>query len=140
MNLLRTISIIALWGTAVSWPIASHSEDKPRPAAGSEATHVQAAEAARLVEESKVTVLDIRTPGEYQGGHIKGAVNIDFNAADFEAKLRELDRSKPYLVHCQGGGRSGRSLKTFVKLGFAKIYHLDGGVSAWEDAGKPLEK
>lgn len=136
MNLLRTIPIIALWGAAVSWPVASHSEDKSRPSA----THVQAAEAARLVDENKVTVLDIRTPGEYQGGHIKGAVNIDFNAAEFEAKLRELDRAKPYLVHCQGGGRSSRSLKTFAKLGFEKIYHLDGGVSAWEDAGKPLEK
>jgi rhodanese-related sulfurtransferase len=92
-------------------------------------------------EEKKVTVLDIRTPEEFGEGHIAGAKNLDFlKSTEFEAKLKELDKSKPYLVHCQSGGRSSRSLKVFKKLGFETIYHLDGGLGGWQAAGKPVEK
>lgn len=139
MNIHRIARAVAA-GVFLAAPFVSSADGKKQPASKTGATHVQAAEAARLVEENKVTVLDIRTPAEYQGGHIKGAKNIDFNAKDFESQIQVLDKSKPYLVRCQGGGRSSRSLKLFQKLGFEKIYHLDGGISSWEDAGKPLEK
>lgn len=112
------------------------AQDKKTPAV----SHVKAAEAARLVEEGKVTVLDVRTPEEYRDAHIKGAKNIDYNASDFAAKVRELDKSKPYLVHCKSGGRSTSSLATFKELGFEKIIHLDGGFTGWEAAKLPVEK
>ena len=105
------------------------------------AIHVKADAAAKLVQEKKVTVLDIRTADEFGEGHIAGAQNIDFlQGAEFEAKIKELDKTKPYLVHCQSGGRSGRSLKVFKSLGFEKIYHLDGGFGDWQAAGKPVAK
>jgi rhodanese-related sulfurtransferase len=103
-------------------------------------THVKAAEAAKLVEGQKVTVLDVRTPEEFREGHIKGAKNVDFNAPDFAARLRELDKTKPYLLHCKSGGRSSNSLATFKELGFEKIFHLDGGIMGWEAAKLPVEK
>lgn len=108
--------------------------------ADAEVKNVKADEAAKLVEAGKVTVIDVRTPDEFKGGHIKGARNIDISSETFERDLAALDKSKPYLVHCQGGGRSTRSLKTFEKLGFKDIYHLDEGFSSWEEAGKPVEK
>lgn len=103
-------------------------------------THVKAAEAAKLVEGGKVTVLDVRTPEEFREGHIKGAKNIDYHAGDFAAKVKELDKSKPYLVHCKSGGRSTSSLATFKELGFEKVIHLDGGFTGWEAAKLPVEK
>lgn len=102
--------------------------------------HVKADEAAKLVEAGKVTVIDVRTPDEFKGGHIKGAKNIDISSETFERDLAALDKSKSYLVHCQSGGRSTRSLKTFEKLGFKDIYHLDEGFGGWEETGKPVEK
>lgn len=69
---------------------------KDNPAA---VTHVDAGQAAKLVQEKKVTVLDIRTPDEFKEGRIAGAVNIDFNGKSFEAEIAKLDKSKPYLVH-----------------------------------------
>lgn len=122
---------ITLFLTALSL-----AEDKKTAAV----THVKAAEAAKLVEGGKVTVLDVRTPEEYREGHIKGARNIDYNAGDFAAKVKELDKSKPYLVHCKSGGRSTSSLATFKELGFEKIIHLDGGFTGWEAAKLPVEK
>ena len=101
--------------------------------------HVNAEDAAKLIQAGKVTVLDVRTPDEFNEGHIKGAKNIDFSAPDFATKLAEVDKSKPVLVHCQAGGRSTKSLPALEKLGI-EIYHLDGGIDAWVQAGKPVTK
>lgn len=102
--------------------------------------HVKAEEAARLVASGTVAVVDVRTSDEFKDGHIKGAQNIDIMDKDFEAQIAKLDKSKPTLVHCQAGGRSTRALKTFEKLGFTHVIHLDDGFAAWEEAGKPVEK
>ena len=51
--------------------------------AADKVTHVNAEDAAKLIQAGKVTVLDVRTPDEFNEGHIKGAKNIDFNSADF---------------------------------------------------------
>jgi rhodanese-related sulfurtransferase len=102
--------------------------------------HVDAAGAAKLVTDKKVVVLDIRTPKEYQAGHIAGAKNLDFYERDFAQKLATLDKATPYLVHCAAGGRSTKSLDQFKKLGFKSVVHLDGGFKAWEKAGQPVEK
>jgi rhodanese-related sulfurtransferase len=103
-------------------------------------THVKAPEAAKLVQEKKATVLDVRTPEEFKEGHIEGAKNVDFKSPDFAAKLKEMDKSQPYLVHCRAGGRSTSSLKVLKELGFEKIFHLDDGLSAWEEAKLPVVK
>ena len=71
-----------------------------------------------------VTVLDLRTPGEFVAGHIAGATNVDCRAQDFAARLEGLDRNQPYLVHCGTGRRSTNSLPEFAKLGFKQIIHL----------------
>ena len=105
------------------------------------ATHVLAAEAAKLVAEKKVVVLDVRTADEFKDGHIEGAQNLDFlKTAEFKSQVEKLDKTKPYLVHCQAGGRSGKSLKIFKDLGFENVYHLDEGFGGWEDAKLPVTK
>ncbi len=101
--------------------------------------HADPEQAAKLVAEGKVVVLDIRTPAEYQAQRIAGATNLDFRAPDFEQRLGTLDRNAPYLLHCASGNRSTRSLPIFEKLGFQSITHLDGGIRAWITAGKPTE-
>jgi rhodanese-related sulfurtransferase len=103
-------------------------------------TNVQADVAAKLVAEGKVTVLDVRTPEEFAEGHIAGATNINFMAKDFSTEITKLDTNKVYLVHCASGGRSKRCLPQLKQLGLKQIYHLDGGFSAWEEAGKPVAK
>ena len=102
--------------------------------------HVDAEAAAKLVAEGKVTVLDVRSPDEFTEGHIKGAKNVNILDKDFEKQLQTVDKTKPVLVHCQAGGRSTRSLPTLEKLGFTEVYHLDGGLNAWQKAGKPVAK
>jgi rhodanese-related sulfurtransferase len=104
------------------------------------AKHVKADEAAKIIADGKVAVIDVRTPDEFKDGHIQGAKNIDIMGNDFEAQLAKLDKTQPTLVHCQAGGRSTRALKVFEKLGFTNLIHLDEGFGGWEAAGKPVVK
>jgi len=102
--------------------------------------HVKADEAAQIIADGKVAVVDVRTPDEFKDGHIKGAKNIDIMSSDFAAQLGKLDKTQPTLVHCQAGGRSTRALPIFEKLGFTHLIHLDDGFGGWESAGKPVVK
>ena len=94
----------------------------------------------KLRQQTNAVVLDVRTPKEFAAGHIPGAVNIDWNAADFGKKVAELDKSKTYLVHCAVGGRSAKASDKMTALQFIDVYNLEGGMKAWEKAGKPVEK
>ena len=98
------------------------------------------AEFDKLRKEKNTVVLDVRTKKEYDAGHIAGAVNIDWNSADFEKKVAELDKSKTYLVHCAGGVRSAKACDKLGTLKFPKLFNLEGGLKTWEKAGKPVEK
>ena len=90
-----------------SQPTAELSEESANPEATPDAMpsaykveNVDAASAAKLIAENDgVIILDIRTPAEFERGHLKGAVNIDYMAADYAEKLGELDKEKTYLVH-----------------------------------------
>jgi len=97
-------------------------------------------EFARMAADKQNVVLDVRTPGEFSAGHIPGAVNLDYNAPDFQAKAAALDKSKTYLVHCAVGGRSVRACEKLSRLDFPNLYNLPGGFKAWAKAGQPVEK
>jgi rhodanese-related sulfurtransferase/thioredoxin-related protein len=97
-------------------------------------------EFARMAADKQNVILDVRTPAEFSAGHIPGAVNLDFNAPDFQAKAAALDKSKTYLVHCAVGGRSVRACEKMSRLDFPNLYNLPGGFKAWAKAGQPVEK
>jgi rhodanese-related sulfurtransferase len=110
----------------------------PLAASDTLVVHATAAEAAKLVKEKKVLVIDVRTADEFAEGHIEGAQNIDFRSTKFEGNLAAVAKTQPVLVHCASGGRSTSALKVFQKLGFLNVTHLDGGFAAWQAAGKPV--
>jgi rhodanese-related sulfurtransferase len=97
-------------------------------------------EFAQMAADKRNVILDVRTPEEFSAGHIPGAVNLDYNAPDFQKKAAALDKSKTYLVHCATGGRSVRACEKLSHLDFPNLYNLPGGFKAWAKAGKPVEK
>ncbi len=107
-------------------------------------TAVSAKEAVALIETHKgdpgFVILDIRTPGEYQSGHIENAIMIDFYSKTYAQEVNRLDKGKTYLIHCRSGNRSTRSMALFEKLQFQKIYHLSSGINGWKSEGLPLVK
>jgi rhodanese-related sulfurtransferase len=113
-----------------------------RAAEGKEAHHqnVSPDEFEKLSKEPNTVIIDVRTPKEYAAGHIKGSILIDYSGKDFEQKIKDLDKSKTYLVHCASGGRSAQACGKMDAFEFPKVVNLMGGIRAWEKAGKPVEK
>ena len=85
-------------------------------------------------------IIDVRTPEEFQAGHLEGALNIDIYSADFESRLRQLNMGRQYLVYCRTGVRSAQASQTMANLGFARIFNMQGGISDWAAAGYPVTK
>jgi rhodanese-related sulfurtransferase len=94
----------------------------------------------KLRKQTNAIVLDVRTPKEFVAGHIPGATNVDWYASDFEKKASGLDKSKTWLVHCAAGRRSASAADKLTGLRFTNVYNLEGGFTAWQKAGKPVEK
>lgn len=69
-------------------------------------------------------VLDVRTPGEYAGGHLEGAVLLDLTGGDFAAALPGLDPDTEYVVYCRSGNRSGQAVSMMVQAGFPAVTDL----------------
>ncbi len=87
---------------------------------------------------SHVVLLDVRTPEEYNRGHLHNAININILDETFTQTVNKLDKKKPVYVYCQVGGRSTRASEKLKALGFVNIVNLMGGYSAWQKAGKPV--
>jgi rhodanese-related sulfurtransferase len=85
-------------------------------------------------------VIDVRTSGEFDEGHIEGAINVNYNSPGFNAELETLDKKKTYLIYCRTGNRSSDSVDIMVKLGFEKIYRIKGDIVAWKSENLPLVK
>ncbi len=94
-------------------------------------------ESQELIKQG-ATALDVRTKEEYASGHVPEAVNIDFYDPTFEEKLKELDKTKQYVVNCQSGGRSSKATALMEQLGFADARNVSGGITAWKGAGLPV--
>ncbi len=99
---------------------------------------VSAEEAQALAADPTVSIIDVRTADEFAQGHIANASEIDFYATDFRTKLEALDRNGHYLIYCHSGNRSGQARTLMAELGFSDVADLDGGITAWTAAGKPV--
>lgn len=82
-------------------------------------------------------LLDIRTPGEFEADHIRGATNLDFYSESFRDDLDELKKDRTYLVYCQRGERTQETLALFRELGFRRVYILFEGFKEWTAYGFP---
>ncbi len=100
---------------------------------------VNVSDAEKLIQDVGVFLLDIRTPEEFQQGHIPGANLIPM--AQLTERLKELpkDKTQPILVYCRNGDRSGRAAQLLYQSGRKDIYNLSGGLRAWAAAQKPVQ-
>ena len=97
-------------------------------------------EMKELSQLEDVQLIDVRTPEEYVEGYIEGFRNIDFYSETFQDDIEKLDKSKPIIVYCRSGGRSGKCSKLMQEKGFTKIYDLDGGITKWKSEGNAVVK
>ncbi|WP_339700481.1 rhodanese-like domain-containing protein [uncultured Marixanthomonas sp.] len=85
-------------------------------------------------------LVDVRTTEEFGVSHLKDAQNICVTDADFQEKIKDLDKTKPVYVYCRSGGRSARAAKILEENGFTKVYDLQGGITSWDEQGLETEQ
>jgi len=91
-----------------------------------------------LLASATKQVLDVRTPDEYNSGHLSGATNINFYDSDFARQIARLDKKTPVFVYCKAGGRSAKAAEALQAAGFSAIYDLAGGMMAWANEQMPV--
>jgi len=100
-----------------------------KPAAGTSTVDVKGVEKAAA---EGVRLVDVRSVGEFEGGHIPGAQNVPLDQVQSVAS--QWEKSAPVLVYCQTGSRSAEAVSMLEGLGFTKILHFDKGIIAWTGA------
>ena len=118
-------------------------------------TNVSSEAAHNLINASKgdpnFVILDVRTAIEYMTMHIDQAVNVEFLSINidsasttgsisgqFEKNISAKNKSKTYLVYSKAGLLSAVAAGIMEKLGFTKLYNMQGGISQWETDGFPV--
>jgi rhodanese-related sulfurtransferase len=94
----------------------------------------------KMTTKKKNMLVDVRTPEEVSEGHLPGALNINFLGENFSQEIETLNKNKTYLLYCRSGSRTRKAADQMQKAGFKKVYMLEGGITAWNEAGKPVEK
>lgn len=89
------------------------------------------------VKKGKAYLVDVRTPEEYQQGHLQNSSLVDFKATDFETNIKKLPKEKPVYLYCRSGNRSGKAKALLTQWGFQEVYNI-GGFQDLAGEGLPI--
>lgn len=103
---------------------------------GGDVTARQVAEMLR--KDTSIILVDVRTPEEYQQGHIKGARLMDFYSAEFHAMMQTLPKEKPVILYCRSGRRSDEAMKFLTSIGYSRVFNMLGGIVQWKKDRQPV--
>lgn len=79
--------------------------------------------------------IDVRTPQEFAGGHLQGAVGMNVEDPAFASQIATLDKNATYVVYCRSGRRSTIATDAMSGDGFTKVFNLSGGIDDLAAAG-----
>lgn len=82
-------------------------------------------------ELNSVILVDVRTPEEFDAGHLDGALNINWFDSDFAKQMEAISTKETVYVYCKKGGRSAKAQKLLDSLGYLKVINLEGGYDAY---------
>ncbi len=108
----------------------SHTAETQVQQSATIAKNVNVQEFKELIKNEEGTIVDVRTPGEFNQGNIKNAKNINVSG-NFAEEIQKLDKNKPVYLYCRSGGRSSRAMQMMTQMGFKEVYNLMGGYMAW---------
>jgi rhodanese-related sulfurtransferase len=83
----------------------------------------------RLTNHKGMILIDVREPHEYNKGYIPGAVNIPLS--QIKDRYNEIPKDKEIYLYCRSGKRSKQSAKHLIREGYTDLFHLQGGIMAW---------
>lgn len=91
---------------------------------------ISADDALELIDTADAVLLDVRTPSEYNDGHIEGATLLPLSDIESTIETAIPDKSTPIIVYCRSGNRSAEAIDILIELGYTDVYDL-GGIIDW---------
>ena len=117
---------------ACSQPMSSDtSSSSATSSTGTGYTVIKPSEAKSMIDAGNVTVVDVRTQSEYEDAHIEGAVLVPLDTIGDSDIAALPDKDATLIVYCRTGVRSAQASAALVKLGYAHVYDMDGGITSW---------
>ena len=89
-------------------------------------------------QNSDYVLIDVRTPAEYDLGHIPNALNYDFYSKSFESKILTLSKNESVILYCRTNNRSNKTAKILKEKGFKEIFVIEGGITEWVKNGNDI--
>jgi rhodanese-related sulfurtransferase len=128
-NNIWLIGIALISGGALLFPFLQRR--------GPKVNHYQA---TQLINQGKTLLLDVRTADKYADGHLQGSKNIPL--AELANRIKEIEKSKnsTVITVCDFGKISVNAAAILAKAGFANVFSLEGGITAWKAQGLPTVK
>ena len=147
LNFMFLPFFAAVFFVFTAWNVHAQLNKPEEPSSPRQATIIKKLapkEALELIQKNSknpgFVILDVRTPEEFESGHIERAININYHTDTFVEDLNKLDKNKTYLVYCRTGRRSGDTVDIMTKQGFKELYRTDGDIVKWKSEGLPLVK
>ncbi|MDB6099629.1 MAG: hypothetical protein JWN58_2332 [Gammaproteobacteria bacterium] len=100
---------------------------------------LSAMQAVRLINQGAL-VIDLRSKDLYDAGHIVDARNVPAAELASQAETLKKWRDKNVIIYCDNGANGANAARVLVKLGFSKVFNLQGGLTAWLKDNMPLTK
>ncbi|MGR3764553.1 rhodanese-like domain-containing protein [Rossellomorea sp. NS-SX7] len=98
---------------------------------GKNINQISTSELKKHLGDTSKQFIDVRTPGEFKGRHIKGFRNIPLNT--LPKNMDKLSKDKEIVVICQSGMRSAKAGKVLTSSGFTSVTNVRGGMNAWSN-------
>jgi len=99
---------------------------------------ISPAQLTALINGENALVVDVSPLNDFEKGHVPGAKHVAMSQFDPESKLLAKVKDLPVAIVCKSGVTSGQAAKRLVKAGFKRVYSLEGGTAAWQQADLPL--
>jgi rhodanese-related sulfurtransferase len=126
------VLVFVLSGAMLLWPVLMRRLSPTR--------EIGTFDATRLINSDNAILLDIREAKEFTGSRLPNAMHIPLSELDKRGAELAKFVSRPVIVYCERGMRSGAATSPLTKLGFTHVQSLRGGLRAWKDAGLPMQK
>ena len=93
---------------------------------------------AKLDRGEKFHLVDVREDSEWAVDHVAGAIHLGKGVIERDAEQRLPQKAAEIVLYCGGGFRSALAADNLQKMGYTRVYSMDGGIRDWREKGYPL--